>query len=636
MDLITGRNLTFGYGGPPLLDAVDFRIGEGERVGLIGRNGEGKSTLLKLCAGRFEPESGEMARKPGLRVAVLDQQVPDSLTGATFDFVAGGVGEHGQQLVQFHQLSAQVGDGNAETLQKLDDLQAELDASGGWEAHREVERILARLQLDGDASVESLSAGRKRRVLLAQALVSKPELLLLDEPTNHLDVESILLLEDLLVRVSTTTLFVTHDRAFLRRTATRILDLDRGRISSWECGYEKYLERKESAREAELQEQARLDKKLAEEEAWIRKGIRARRTRNEGRVRALMKLREERRSRREAPGKIVATIQEADRSGRVVIKTKDLHFAYGANTIVKSLTTTIARGDRIGIIGPNGVGKTTLLRLLLGDLDPQLGAVSHGTQLEVAYFDQLGEQLDDTQSVADNVADGHEFVTVGGRKQHVIGYLQGFLFPPERARTRLSALSGGERNRVLLARLFTRPANVLVLDEPTNDLDTETLELLEELLLDYDGTLLLVSHDREFLDNVVTSCLAFDGDGQVHEFAGGLSDWLRARARADEEKARDARSTKARTKAAQEKSKPTPTRTRLSFKEKKELEALPAEIETLETRQKELHQALADPALYREGGDSVAELKKELEALEQTLSETYERWEELEERHSSN
>lgn len=630
MDLLSVRELTFDFGGNPLFDHASFVIAEGERIGLIGRNGEGKTTLLRVIAGTLTPERGEIARKTGLRVAVLDQQVPEGLSGETFDLVAEGAGEHGLRLRRYRELTEVAALGDSKALADLERVQSELESSGGWESNREVERVLARLELDGRARFENLSAGRKRRVLLARALVSGPELLLLDEPTNHLDVESIVLLEELLPRIDATVLFVTHDRAFLRRVATRIFDLDRGRISSWDCDYEKYLERKQAAVAAENEDLQRLSRKLADEEAWLRKGIRARRTRNEGRVRALKQLREERRQRREVPGRINARIQEAERSGRVVIRAREVSFGFDDRVLVRNLTTTILRGDRIGIIGPNGVGKTTLLRLLLGGLSPQRGTIQHGTRLEVAYFDQLGEQLDENKTVAENVADG-DHVTIGGRRQHVIGYLEGFLFSAERSRARLQTLSGGERSRVLLARLFAKPSNVLVLDEPTNDLDAETLELLEETLVDYEGTILLVSHDREFLDNVATGCLAFEANGVVSEFAGGLSDWLRHSKQVAEAAAAAARTPP---RAPPTRTNPASGAARLTYQEKRELERLPAEIETLEAEQRRLNEQLADPAVYRESGNQIARLRAQLEQLSSTLQSIYGRWEELEERNA--
>ncbi|MGE3164936.1 MAG: ATP-binding cassette domain-containing protein [Planctomycetota bacterium] len=636
MDLLSARELTFDFGGNPLLDRASFVIGEGERIGLLGRNGEGKSTLLRLLVGTLTPESGEVARKTGLRVALLDQRVPEETSGETFEVVASGAREHGARLKRHRELSDAAASGDPRALADLERVQAELESSGGWESQREIERVLARLRLDPAARFESLSAGRKRRVLLAKALVSEPDLLLLDEPTNHLDVDSILMLEELLPRLTATTLFVTHDRAFLERVATRIFDLDRGRISAWDCGYAKYLEYKQAALAAESEEMQRLDRKLADEEAWLRKGVRARRTRNEGRVRALKQLREERRLRREAPGRVSARIQEAERSGRIVIRARGVSFGFAGTDLIRDLSTTILRGDRIGIIGPNGVGKTTLLRLLLGELTPQRGQVDHGTRLEVAYFDQLGQQLDDSKTVAENVADG-DHVVVGGRSQHVIGYLEGFLFSPTRARARLHTLSGGERSRVLLARLFARPSNVLVLDEPTNDLDTETLELLEETLLAYEGTILLVSHDRVFLDNVATGCLAFSTDGGVNEFAGGLSDWLRHTANlaaAPPADARVPRGSSPGRSGHRGASGTTPAVARLTYQEQRELEGLPARIESLEVEQRQLNEQLADPALYRDGRDQAGPLRRQLEELSNTLRTAYARWEALEERNS--
>jgi ATP-binding cassette subfamily F protein uup len=530
MALLGLRDVGIAFGGPPLLDGANLVIERGERVCLLGRNGAGKSTLMQLFNNAIKPDRGEVIRQAGITVTRLEQEVPGDLVGTTFDVVAAGLGEVGTLLARYHDASHRVGAADAEaTLRELDRLHHALDATGGWQLETRVETVLSHLGLEADVPFAHLSGGRKRQTLLARALVSQPDVLLLDEPTNHLDIDAIEWMEKFLIGRGTTLLFVTHDRAFLRRLATRIVELDRGRLVDWGADYDTYLDRKAAALAAEEREWAEFDKKLAREEAWIRTGIKARRTRNEGRVRALETLRLERSARRERGGTVRLQAQEAERSGRLVVEARGVGFAHGERDIVRNLTTTIMRGDRIGLIGPNGSGKTTLLRLLLGELAPDAGTIRTGTGLEIVYFDQLREQLDSNRTVADSIADGNDWVEIGGRRKHVLGYLQDFLFPPERARTPVRALSGGERNRLLLARLFTRSFNVLALDEPTNDLDVETLELLEDLLLDFSGTLLLVSHDRAFLDNVVTSTLVMEGDGRVGEYVGGYADWLRQR-----------------------------------------------------------------------------------------------------------
>ncbi|PLX83926.1 MAG: ABC transporter ATP-binding protein [Desulfuromonas sp.] len=621
MALLSLRNVSLAYGGPTLLDEVGLQVERGERICLLGRNGAGKSTLLGVIAGEVRPDGGAVDRQQGLRVARLPQEVPQHLQGSVFEIVARGLGEAGEALCRHHELSGRLAAGEQELLPRLSEVQHALEEAGGWELLQRVEQALTRLKLDGDAPLESLSGGVKRRVLLARALAVEPDILLLDEPTNHLDIESIDWLEQFLLRSGITLVFVTHDRAFLRALATRIVEIDRGRLFDFACDYDTFLQRKEELLHAEDLEWQRLDKKLAEEEVWIRKGIKARRTRNEGRVRALKKLREERRQRRERTGTARLKLHEAERSGKLVAKVENISFAYGKEPIIRDFSTTVVRGDRIGIIGPNGAGKTTLLRLLLGKLAPQAGSVKLGTNLQVLYFDQLREQLDPERTVQQNLSGDQDTVLVGGQPRHVYGYLQDFLFTPDRARTPVRFLSGGERNRLLLARLFTREANVLVLDEPTNDLDLETLELLEELLADFQGTVFLVSHDRDFLNRCVTSTVAFEGEGQVREYFGGYDDWLRQRP-GPEEPAPAPRP--AREKPARQRER------RQSFKEKRELEELPGRIEALDGEIEALHAQLADPDFYREAGAKVAAATARLEELEKELQAAYARWEELE------
>ncbi|MBL0224537.1 MAG: ATP-binding cassette domain-containing protein [Geobacteraceae bacterium] len=626
MALISLRNITLAFGGPPLFDGINLQIEPGDRLCLMGRNGSGKSTLLKLIGGELTPEGGEIQRQQGLKVAQVAQDVPLGLTGTVFDVVASGMGNAADLLAEYHHVSHQLAvDGNQALLARLEELQHRLEESGGWSLHQEVERVLKRLDLDAEAEFTSLSGGTKRRALLARALVSSPDILILDEPTNHLDIDTILWLEEFLARNVKTVLFVTHDRAFARRLANRVAEVDRGRLYAFSCGYDEFTERREALLEAEITRQALFDKKLAREEVWVRQGIKARRTRNEGRVRALKKLREESRQRRVRQGTAKIQLQEADRSGALVAEAGKVSFSYEKRTIIKNLSTTIMRGDRIGIIGPNGSGKTTLLRLLLGELQPQAGEIQLGTRREVVYFDQLREQLDLDKSVQENVGEGNDTLIINGSSRHIIGYLQDFLFSPERARSPVSILSGGERNRLLLAKLFTRPSNILVMDEPTNDLDAETLDLLEDLLLEYSGTLLLVSHDREFLNNVVTSTLVLGRDGTVQEFVGGYDDWL-------QQSEGGVPASQSAERATPEKSRPPKERARkLSFKEERELEALPETIAGLEREQEQLHARLSDPELYKSAGAEVASINARLAGLERELADAYQRWEELEE-----
>ncbi|MGB8852828.1 MAG: ATP-binding cassette domain-containing protein [Pirellulales bacterium] len=604
MPLITIRNLSLRFRGPPLLDDVTCHVEAGQRIGLLGRNGAGKTSLMRVLAGAIRPDAGEVAIAPGATVALLQQDVPQNVTGGVHEIVAAG----------------------------LPATAAEAD----WQRDQAVAQILSRMELDGRVAFESLSAGMKRRVLLARAVSGQPDLLLLDEPTNHLDIEAVEWLEAFLGRWRGTLMFVTHDRTFLRRIADRILEIDRGRIFDWSCDYDTFLIRKEEALAAEEKQNALFDKKLAQEEIWIRTGIKARRTRNEGRVRALEAMRRERNQRRETVGKVKLDIQEADRSGALVAALEGVSFQRGERPIIRELSTTVMRGDRIGIIGPNGSGKTTLLRLMLGELAPSAGSVRLGTNLRIAFFDQLRDLIDDEKTVADNVADGYETVQIGGQPRHVIGYLQDFLFTPDRTRTQVKFLSGGERNRVLLARLFAKPANLIVLDEPTNDLDAETLEMLEERLVDFAGTVLVVSHDRAFLDNVVTSTLVFEPAGdatcRVKEYVGGYTDWLRQRPQTDVSTPTSL-ATRPRPAAAPQAERPaeaTASKKKRSFKEQRELDGLPAVIDALETDIAALHATMAEPEYFRQSGDLLARDQARLRDLEARLAAAFTRWEELE------
>lgn len=626
MPLLRLTNISIAFGTHALLDHADFQLDAGERVGLLGRNGEGKSTLMKIIAGNVHADHGEIWRQPELKLAWLEQSPVLTSDMSIYDAVASGLGDLGQWIARYHHLSLHMQFDDEKALKELGDLQHQLESHNGWHFQQRVESTLTRLGLQPDVMVSSLSGGWKRRVALAQALVIDPEVLLLDEPTNHLDLESITWLEEQLLSFPGAVLFVTHDRSFLQKLATRIIDLDRGQLVSWQGNYEDYLCRKAAALEDEANQNAEFDKKLAAEEVWIRQGIKARRTRNEGRVRALKKLREERSKRRNVQGTSKLTLERGDNSGKKVIEASNVSFAYGDKTIVRNFSTLIQRGDKIGLIGPNGAGKSTLLKLLLKELEPTSGTVEQGTKLQVAYFDQLREQLDPELSVADTVADGNDFVEIAGNQRHVMSYLGDFLFAPARARSPVKILSGGERNRLLLARLFTKPANLIIMDEPTNDLDLETLELLEEKLVDYEGTLLIVSHDRAFLDNVVTSVLVFEGDGIINDYVGGYSDWLAY----------------SQSKAAQlipaKKPAPAPAATRttepkkkkLSYKEQLELQALPALIEQLETEQADLNKQMAAPDFYRQNPAAIAKITDTLAVLDAKLLQTYQRWNDLE------
>ncbi len=626
MPLLNLRDIQLAYGGPALLESVSFSLEKGERVCLLGRNGEGKSSLLKLLDGRSRPDGGEIRLAQGARVAYLDQEVPLGTRGSVFEIVAQGLSELGDLLRRYHDISRQVEqDPDERNLSRLSQVQHELEAADGWLAEQRVETVISRLELSPDAQFDTLSGGLKRRVLLGRALACDPDLLLLDEPTNHLDIESIDWLEGFLLEYPGALLFVTHDRRFLQRLATRILELDRGQITDWPGDYANYLRRREERLNAEAKADARFDKKLAQEEVWIRQGIKARRTRNEGRVRALKDMREERRQRREQVGKARIQVQEAERSGKLVIEAENLSYAWDGKPVLRDFSTTIMRGDRVGILGPNGCGKTTLLSLLLGRLEADQGRLRHGTQLEVAYFDQQRAQLDEEASVQDNVGEGSDKVEVNGNVKHVLSYLQDFLFTPQRARQPVKALSGGERNRLLLAKLFLKPANVLVMDEPTNDLDIETLELLEELLAGFQGTLLLVSHDRDFLDNLVTSTFVYEGTGRFNEYVGGYSDWLRQRPAV----VVDAKPVVPKEENKHRQEKPKAAK-KLSYKDQRELDQLPARIESLEEAIDALQNRMGEADFYRQDQKTIADAQAGLVQLETELTEAYEQWELLE------
>lgn len=627
MALVSLQEVRIAFGGPELLDGITFQIERGERVCLVGRNGAGKSTLMKIVGGELIPDSGEVIRAGVARVSSLEQEVPRDLSGTVFDVVSEGLGDIVDLLSEYRSLGHSLGSGeDAGIIADLERVQHLIESSGGWQIQQRVETVLSRLGLDPDDAAAGLSGGYKRRVLLARALVNEPDLLLLDEPTNHLDIESIGWLEEFLLEFRGAILFITHDRRFLDTLATRIIELDRGQVTDWPGDYKTYLARRQSELDAEAAHNSLFDKKLAQEEAWIRQGIKARRTRNEGRVRALKELRRERSARREQTGSAEMRLNEAERSGSLVLEAKGIGHSYEGIPLIRDFSAVIMRGDKIGIIGPNGSGKTTLLNILLGSLAPLHGSVRMGTRLEVAYFDQHRMQLDDEKSVRDNVGDGCDNVTVNGRTRHIIGYLEDFLFPPERSRSPVKVLSGGERNRALLAKLFTKPSNVLVLDEPTNDLDADTLELLEEMLMEYQGTVLLVSHDREFLNNIVTSTIVFEGEGRLVEYVGGYDDWLRQRSLSS-----PAGTEKAKKKEKPEKSRPQRERMRiLTFKEKKEIETLPGLIESMEAERSALYETLADPDFYRQDGSRIPAVKARVAELDKEIPAAYERWELLE------
>jgi ATP-binding cassette subfamily F protein uup len=625
MPLIQLQNVDYSVGGPLLLDHVNLAIDANERVCVVGRNGEGKSTMLRLFAGEIRPDDGEVRVQSGVRIARLAQEVPQDTNGNVFDVVARGLGEIGALLAEYHHL---IGHGD---LDALGTVQTKIEAQRGWELDRRVQLVLTRLDLDEHADFAALSGGMKRRVLLAQALVHDPDLLLLDEPTNHLDIEAIAWLEEFLRGFPASIVFVTHDRSFLRALATRIIEIDRGQVTSWPGDYDNYLRRREERLHAQAQADSLFDKKLAQEEVWIRQGIKARRTRNEGRVRALEAMRRERAQRRELTGTAKMTLATTQTSGRKVIEASDVDFSFGERVMLRDFSTTIVRGDRVGIIGPNGSGKTTLLKLLLGDLKPARGSVVLGTGLQIAYFDQHRIALRDDLTALDNVAGGRDYIEIDGSRKHALGYLQDFLFSAERARAPITRFSGGERNRLLLAKLFAQPSNMLVMDEPTNDLDVETLELLEELLTNYRGTLLLVSHDRQFLDNVVTSTLVLEGEGRVGEYVGGYSDWLRQRptSRHSGESRNPAPSPVESPNRGRQSDYRKATR-KLSYKDARELEQLPARIEQLERAIAEQTSAMQAPEFFKQQAAAITAANTIMSELQANLDAAYARWQALE------
>ena len=633
MPLLTLDRVALGFGHLPLFEDASLRVEPGERICLIGRNGTGKSSLLRVIAGEQAPDAGAIWRAPGLRVSRLDQEVPAGGDRTVFDEVASGLGDLGELVANYHHAGMQAAETHS-GLERLGALQQQLEERDGWRLEQKVEMVISRLSLPADRPLRELSGGWRRRTLLGKALVSEPDLLLLDEPTNHLDIEAIQWLEEYLREFPGALLFVTHDRAFLAALATRIVDLDRGALTSWPGAYSSYLEKKAAAEEAEARAAERLDRKLEREEAWLRQGVKARRTRNEGRVRALMALRAERAAQRTTAGDVRLSIDATESSGRLVFDAEKVTKSYGAAPIIRDYSQRILRGDRIGLIGPNGSGKTTLLRLLVGEIEPDSGVIRRGARVQIAYFDQQREQLDAERSVADSVNDGNDTVIVDGQSRHVIGYLADFLFPRERAVSPVKSLSGGERNRLLLARLFARPANVLVMDEPTNDLDIETLELLEELIAGFPGTVLLVSHDRAFLDNIVTSTLAFEGGGRVVEYVGGWQDYLRqsAASRPGSSRGEPSMPRRARARVPAMKIAAPSASKRLSFKEQREFEGLPAHIEALEAEQRRLRQESESAEFYKESADHIRGVLGRIDQIASDLETALERWLALEER----
>jgi len=630
MPLIQLQNIQVSFGGPALLDNLNMTVNPAERICLIGRNGAGKSTLMKVLNREIKADSGEIIIEKGAVIAQLEQEVPRDMSGSVYEVVASGLAETGQLLTAFHAMNEEENIGSEDWMKRFEKIQHDLESCNGWHFQNTIDTIISRLELNPSVNFGDLSGGIKRRVLLARALVQEPDVLLLDEPTNHLDIEAIIWLEDFLLSFKGSLVFITHDRSFLRRLATRIIEIDRGQATSWPGDYENFLRRKEETLHAEELENARFDKKLAQEEVWIRQGIKARRTRNEGRVRSLEKMRGERSERREQQGSVNIQVDVGQKTGKRVVEVENINYTLpNGRVLIDNFSTLVQRGDKIGLIGPNGVGKTTLLKILLGELKADSGKLIEGTNLQVAYFDQLRSQLDENRSVKDNLDRGADKVTINGQEKHVISYLQDFLFTPDRANSPVNALSGGERNRLLLAKLFIKPANVLVLDEPTNDLDVDTLELLEELLLNYTGTVLIVSHDRAFINNLVTSCFVFEGEGVISEYVGSYDDWLR-------QKPANKKPAKKKVKAVEKKedkateTTPVENSKKLNFNDQQELKKLPKEIEDLESKVTDLEAQMADPNFFKQEHHVTAAVTDELQEINATLKTKYDRWEELE------
>lgn len=629
MALLRLQNIQLSFGGPALLDGVNLSIEPNERICLIGRNGAGKSSLLKVINGIHQPDSGERILEQGTVITQLEQEVPQSMAGTVYDVVAGGLSEVGDLLQEFNHLNEHADFNDPRWMDKLEAVQQKLEACDGWQYGNTIDSTISLLKLDPTSEFTQLSGGVKRRVLLARALVQSPDILLLDEPTNHLDIEVIQWMEEFLLSYKATLVFITHDRSFLRRLATRIVEIDRGQATSWPGDYENFLRRKAEQLEAESAENARFEKKLAQEEVWIRQGIKARRTRNEGRVRALEAMRKEHAAIRHVQGKAKLEMDSGEKSGKKVVEIKHVNYSIGDRQLVDDFSILVQRGDRIGLIGPNGVGKTTLLRIMLGKLPPDSGTVDLGSNLQVAYFDQLRDQLDEDRSVKDNLDRGADNVTINGKSKHVISYLQDFLFTPQRANSPVNSLSGGERNRLLLAKLFIKPANILVLDEPTNDLDVETLELLEDLLLNYDGTVLIVSHDRTFINNLVSSCLIFEGNGVVREYVGSYDDCTaQQKERAAQESKLQANKAK-NSKPADNSAAASKPAKKLSYKVQRELEQLPQEIEDLETKITTIEAEMASAEFFKRDQDSAKKITDKYQSLQADLEAKYARWESL-------
>jgi len=628
MPLLTLKDVSLAYGNLALLEKVNFNISSGERICLVGRNGTGKSTLFRVISDMVQPDEGDVWRQDTLKISYLEQEVPADTSQTIYEVVSAGLGYIGQILLEYHNLAHAIDHTTDTSIKKLAELQQKIEVLDGWNLNQKIETVLSRLSLPEDKPIADCSGGIRRRTMLAQALVSEPDLLLLDEPTNHMDIKAINWLEEFLLAYQGALIFITHDRTFLKHLATRIVELDRGNFVSFKGDFDHYLKKKDELLREEVRENAKFDKKLAEEEVWIRQGIKARRTRNEGRVRALEKLRKERSQRQEIKGTVNLSIDDSDISGKRVADLAHINFSYDEETLIHDFSTTILRGDRVGIIGPNGSGKSTLLKLILGELEPDSGRVTMGTRLDCVYFDQQRQQLDLEKTVRENISDGKDMISVKGRSRHVISYLKDFLFPPEQIDSPVKTLSGGERNRLLLANLFTKPANMMVLDEPTNDLDVDTLELLEELLAEYEGTLLLVSHDRTFLDNVVTSTLVFEEDGKVGEYVGGYDDWIRQRKPSKTASLSDKTSSK-KTKIIKQKGNNNSVKKKLGFNEKRELDSLPDKIEALENQQEELEQRIGHSGFYQQDKEAISQTMASMKQLQEDLQKSYERWEYL-------